>query len=481
MNTLRRCHSAPLDIQSLGRLDSGFQLSVSTRRQKGTKSLRLPSISSERLRTGQYPNSEKLLTTLEPISPLFSDSQQVLAGLDVPDPDSSEREISFQIEEGIIHEFSDNKPSKRETTIQNGEGFADTNSQSRPPKRISDAIQLVINDQQKVSGMRVQLAEMRSSLDESRNLQIYQWTNALKELKSILSNAPGEKGNDSDEYLIRENEYQNFQRRLEAEESSLQRRETYVAELLREFSSRSRMTESYINNPNNKKVSNVHQGPWAMTGNDADANIISAQMEAHPLIGKYLSALGDVRMYEERLAELSLEHAEIAGREASFALVDRSLDEESQEFLANYESEYLELERIIADKMDAAVSLREQCEKEGIPIPSMIDEFDTELDFDIRQALPQERDLLWISELDEENTFYELAQSKDFNIYNFINTWIFHQLRHSTSQIYRYKSNPRLQGLKIDEDSLSEWAMRLWFQDGNAKMASPLRSPEASE
>ncbi|KUL91902.1 hypothetical protein ZTR_01451 [Talaromyces verruculosus] len=287
----------------------------------------------------------------------------------------------------------------------------------------------------------------------------------------------------SDDYLLRENEYRNFQRKLEAEENSLQQRQTHIAEVLQSFAQRNYATELHMNFGSSGSYQQT-QDMWPMTEDDSDtAGTTDSPMELHPLVEKYLAEIGEVRMYQERLGELSLEHAEITGREASFALVNMSLDEGSRYFLDNYESQRLELEQILSEKMDAAASIREQCEKEGLSLPANLRaEVETELlDMDIRESLPQERDLLWLSELEENNPFSEMAQTRDFNMYNFINGWIFHQLRHSTSQICRYKSNPRLQELDMDGNDISEWAMKLWFRVESSKMASPFQTSIGSD
>lgn len=282
----------------------------------------------------------------------------------------------------------------------------------------------------------------------------------------------------SDDYLLRENEYQNFQRQIEAEENMLQQRQAHVAEMLQSFAQRSHVTEYF----GSGGIDHESQEMWALTEDESEtAGTVDSPMELHPLIEKYFTEIGEARMYQERLGELSLEHAEILGREASFALVNKSLDEGSQYFLDNYEEQRLELEQMISTKMDTAASLREQCEIEGLSLPASPQKgFETELDIDITEGLARERDLLWLSELDENHNFFGMAQNRDFNVYNFINGWIFHQLRHSTSQIYRFKSNPRLQELNMDGDDLSDWAMKLWFGDANLKLASPLRTGTAT-
>ncbi|RAO65147.1 uncharacterized protein BHQ10_001159 [Talaromyces amestolkiae] len=240
--------------------------------------------------------------------------------------------------------------------------------------------------------------------------------------------------------------------------------------MLQGFSRKDHATELDMTLPC-RDVDQGTQDMWAMSENDSNtAGTINAPMELHPLVEKYLSEIGEVRMYQERLGELLLEHAEVTGREASLALVNMSLDEGSRYFLDNFESQRLELEEIISRGMSTAASIREQCEKEGLSLPTNLQwGVETELDIDIKEGLPQDRDLLWRSELDEPFNFFEQAQARDFNIYKFIDGWILHHLRHSTSQIYRYKSNPRLQELNMDGDELSDWVMKLWFRDDVSK------------
>jgi hypothetical protein len=459
--------------------------------------MRLASHRPDDLQIGQSSAAEKPLKPIEPISRLLLGSLQAANGLGIHTAISTGQEYFDKIEQKAIHDSSDFKMKEQVggngglqgQLLQEERLLSNEFVHSDLPRRISEAIQLVIRDQQKVSGMRVQLAEMRSDLDKRKTAQIFQWADALKEIQAMLSSAPNTAfitmqlrsletiNQHSDDYLLRENEYRNFQRQLEAEENTLQQRQAHIAELLQTFSQRSHAAESYMNS-HDRDVYQESRDMWAMTEDDSDtAEMIVYPMELHPLVEKYLSKIGDVRMYQERLGELSLEHAEITGREASFALVNMSLDEGSQYFLENYESQRLELEHIISEKMDAAAAIREQCEKEGLSLPANLREgVETELDMEIREALPQDRDLLWLSELDENNTFFKMAHTRDCNMYNFINGWIFHQLRHSTSQIYRYKSNPRLQDLNMYGDDLSEWAIKLWFRDEKSKMASPLRT-----
>uniref|UniRef100_A0A093UR69 Uncharacterized protein n=2 Tax=Talaromyces marneffei PM1 TaxID=1077442 RepID=A0A093UR69_TALMA len=488
---LRRCHSMSLDFQKRRRPEQCSYASI--RQKRRADSLQLASHCSDDQHTDQPSDSRKPLKPIEPMSPLSLDNGQVIIRLDIDMSTSSERELLANVGQMAILDSIDS--DMKETAVESSEGLANSNGPQIPlfrqdglpnnefahpdtPRRISEEIQILIREQQKVSGMRVQLSEMRSDLDKRRTAQIFQWSDSLQGIKSMLSSVPLEHTNTdairvqlrsletinqySDDYLLRENEYQSFQRHLEEEENSLQQRQSHVAELLQSFSLRSLAAEPHFKFSRSGSYQQA-QDMWAMTEDDSDT-------------------VGEIRMYQERLGELSLEYAETTGREASFALVNMSLDEGSQYFLDNYESQRLELEQMISEKMDAAASIREQCEKEGLLLAENVQErVETELDMDIRESLPRERDLLWLSELDENNTFFEPADSKGFSMYYFINRWILHQLRHSTSQILRYKSNPRLQDLKMDGDDLSEWAMELWFQDdGRSKMVSLLHTPMGS-
>lgn len=456
--------------------------------------MRLTSPRPADLHISQPPAAEKPLIPIEPISPLSLGSHQAAIGVNIHNGISTRWNSLDQFGQRAIHGL--NNFRAKENTVgnsdrqdrlpQGGRLLNNDFLHSDLPRRISEAIQTVIRDQQKVSGMRVQLAELRSDLDKKRTAQIYQWADTLQRIKSTLSSASLEKtkpdavtlqarsletiNQQSDDYLLRENEYQNFQRQLEVEENSLQQKQAHVAEMLQGFSRKDHATELDMTLPC-RDVDQGTQDMWAMSENDSNtAGTINAPMELHPLVEKYLSEIGEVRMYQERLGELLLEHAEVTGREASLALVNLSLDEGSRYFLDNFESQRLELEEIISRGMSTAASIREQCEKEGLSLPTNLQwGVETELDIDIKEGLPQDRDLLWRSELDEPFNFIEQAQARDFNIYKFIDGWILHHLRHSTSQIYRYKSNPRLQELNMDGDELSDWVMKLWFRDDVSK------------
>lgn len=512
MNPLRRCHSMPLDFQRREDLRSRNYPFSSTGQIRKAESMRLTSPRAADLCIGHFLAVEKPLKPMEPILPLLLDSQHVASGPSSHLSVSIDQESWAKIRQKAIHDSGDCKMKKEagvddEILVDRGahikmhrrKRLLSKESTYRDcPRKISETIQKTIGAQQKVSGMRVQLAEMRSDLDNRRTAQVFQWADQLKEIKSMLSSAP--LGNTTttcitmqlctletisqhaDDYLLLENEYQDFQRQLEAEEHKLQHNQTCIAEMLQNFSDRSHATW-LDRNADSSSVYQETQDVWAITEDNSDTTgTVYSPTGLNPLLEKYLNEIGEVRMYQERLGELSLEHAEISGREASFALVNMSLDQDSQNFLDNYESQRLELEQLISEKMDAAASLWRQCEKEGISLPTNLQHgVETELDMDIKEALPQERDLLWLSELDDNNTFLEMVQTRDFNMYDFINGWLFHQLRHSTSQINRFKSNPRLQDLNMDGDYLSERAIKLWFQDANSKLASPLRTSIGSD
>lgn len=457
--------------------------------------MRLASHRPANLQMGQSPAAEKPLKPIEPTSPLSLGSQQAAIGLNIHHEISTGWKSLDQFGQTTMHGINDYSAKKNiaengghQNQLHQGERLQDKDFvHSDLPRRISEAIQTVMRDQQKVSGMRVQLAELRSDLDKKRTAQIYQWADTLQRIKSLLSSASLEKTTSdavtlqlhsletinqrSDDYLLRENEYQTFQRQLEAEENSLQQKQAHVAEMLQSLSRKDHATESDVTLPY-RGVDQRTRDTWAMSDNGSDTvGTINAPLELHPLVEKYLSEIGEVRMYQERLGELLLEHAEITGREASLALVNKSLDEGSRYFLDNFKSLRLELEEIISRGMSTAASIRVQCQKEGLSLPTEPQQgLETELDLDIKEGLPQDRDLLWRSELDETFHFFELAQARDFSIFKFIDGWILHQLRHSTSQIYRYKSNPRLQDLNMDGDELSEWAMKLWFRDYMSKV-----------
>jgi hypothetical protein len=510
--------------QGSGRLSHAFAgLQPSTRslpiKPIGTRSLQLPPQAAEFLYTDRFSG---LPQASEPISPLVLDSQEGGIDLTLDSETLSMHRSSTGLGQSnkydltAFHDFGmDNNSLQYDDGADalTGKGESQHGSARQEqqldddkvvkvnmPRQLTDAVQLVIRDQQKVSGMRIQLAEMRAGLNKNRNAQVSQWADAAKELQALLSNAPPlERANPasvttqlhvleainqySDDYLKQETQYQDFQRKLETEEHYLQRRETKLAELLRQFSWKSQVQELDTIFSNSQKGSGIHRGaPHTWTPADDNSDYASTSSSSHkgmhPLVENYLSKLGDVRIFRERLDDLSLEHAEVTERQASRNLVNMPLDKESEEFLSYYETERLELERILEEKIQAATLSRLQCEKEGVSLPADIPQgLATRLDMDIQQGLPREdRDILWLSEVDEHNPFFELANSGNFDAYHFINLWIFHQLRHSTSFIQRFKTNSRLQGLGINDDTLSHWVLRLWFQDDIPKIASPLRT-----
>ncbi|OKL63572.1 hypothetical protein UA08_01269 [Talaromyces atroroseus] len=528
MNQLRKCQSVNFDLHGMSQQGSERLSYPVTELQAYPQSLPIqPSVPSlqfsppqraEILSTDRLSVPPRLLEANGPISPLFLDTQE--GGIDhalKSETISSPRSFfdldqtdkydltpfhDLGIDDDSLRYDDAKKVVEGSKELQGGsareEQEPDDNGVEKAnlPKRLTDAIQLVIMDQQRVSGMRIQLSEMRSGLNRSRDVQVSQWADAARELKVLLSKTPFEAPDPasittqlhtletikkySDDYLKQENDYQDFQRQLETEEHYLQRRETKLAELLR-LSWESQVQELDTHSADSRF--GVHRGTsptWTLADDNSDyaSTSSSSHKGMHPLVEKYLSSMGDVRIYRERLDDLSVEYTEVIERQASRKLVNLPLDQESQEFLSNFETERHELERILNDKIEAAEVSRLQCERAGVSLPADIqaEGLNTQFDMAIKQGLPLNRDLLWLSELDDCNPFFELANSGKFDAYHFINLWIFHQLRHSTSFIHRFKANPRLQSPGLDDDALSQWVVRLWFQDSIRKITPPLRT-----
>ncbi|KAJ5388052.1 hypothetical protein N7509_010593 [Penicillium cosmopolitanum] len=197
-----------------------------------------------------------------------------------------------------------------------------------------------------------------------------------------------------------------------------------------------------------------------------------------PEAAEYISLVEDARVLRTRLEKLTrgeTEYIKIVDQQKFRGQNGLPLDNNAQLFLEQYEDERNNIEGGLNE-----THLRlENHPGRKMPQDDIVVVTDDEwrdllkeylLDYTKDQPSP---DPLRASKLDDRSPFFETGRPLPLNKSNFVNHWLLYRLRHSAIEVLKFKSQPELLDLMEkgwDGDSISQMAMRLWYEDGTTKV-----------
>jgi hypothetical protein len=197
-----------------------------------------------------------------------------------------------------------------------------------------------------------------------------------------------------------------------------------------------------------------------------------------PEAAEYISLVEDARVLRKRLEKLTrgeTEYMKIVDQQKFRGQNGLPLDNNAQLFLEQYEDERNDIEEGLNE-----THLRlENHPGRKLPQDDIVVVTDDEWRDLLKEYLPDytkdqpSPDPLRASKLDDRSPFFETARPLPLNKSNFVNHWLLYRLRHSAIEVLQFKSQPELVDLMEkgwDGDSISQMAMRLWYEDGTTKV-----------
>ena len=384
------------------------------------------------------------------------------------------------------------------TQLASGDSNKNNNNKRSPhtigmKAKLRKTVTLHSNVLAKRAGMR----ELRAELGLKREEELQQRVALMKTINAFCAQIGAQQQDMKMIELGHEqlqstmNVYMELERKYDAEEDELRRREDELDMAMERMSAWLQDSDATEVIQGNKDDQAIDTDEGDDRDEDNDGCMFGEDM--HPLMVEYLQHMGDIEIWEERLEEIDGEYQDILDKQQLRERVNVPLDEESQEFLSSYKDQRAKAQKEFDTVIHEANRLREMCELRGLLHNSTqnvaVMDNDANNDDDdeiglskaIQNYQHQLRDPLKTTMEEDMQPFFETHNSSSkSNRSIFINKWLLHQLRHSSLQISRLKALPELHGLGYDEMAISQQALDVWFLD-DAVMAEPPVSPPITE
>ncbi|RJE24961.1 hypothetical protein PHISCL_02725 [Aspergillus sclerotialis] len=333
--------------------------------------------------------------------------------------------------------------------------------------KFKKAIDAMIKAQSDISAKRMNVRELRQKMKHKRNEEGVSRALLMKKLNALsaqiemssLSSEFEQLQSVTNEYLDVEMNYNQVEDELMVEEYALFQMMTKLSELLQQNVAPSVMEDTQLSD----------------FESDDTSSTISSLQRVPPSVVAYLSRAGDMRLLQERLAELDTEWLSIVDKQGVRQKMGISMDEESLEFLRDYDEERRQIQDELNDVFREVKRLRAVCDSEGVVMDQYAKGIEAVHENYLDENIHQPIDPLETSATDDNQPFFEVGPGQ-LNRTTFINKWILHQLRHSRVEITRLKSLPELQGLADkgwDATNISRLALTMWFTDDAAVLSPP--------
>ena len=329
------------------------------------------------------------------------------------------------------------------------------------------SIDAIIKAQSDVSAKRMNVRELRQKMKHKRNEEGISRALLMKKLNALstqiemrsLGSEFEQLQSVTNEYLDVEVNYNQVEDELMVEEYALFQMMTKLSELLQQNLGPSDMEDTLLSD----------------SESDDTSSTISSLQQVPPSVAAYLSRVGDMRLLQERLAELDTEWLAIVEKQGVRQKIGIPMDEESLEFLRDYDEERRQVQDELNDIFHDVKRLRAVCDDEGVVMDQYAKGIEAVHEDYLDENTQQPTDPLRTSATDDSQPFFEVGPGQ-LNRTMFINKWILHQLRHSRVEITRLKSLPELQSLAEkgwDAANISRLALTMWFTDDAAVLSPP--------
>ena len=343
------------------------------------------------------------------------------------------------------------------------------NGSARQPQttKFKRAIDKVIEEQSDVSAKRAWLQQLRQRLKRKRDEEGAFRASIIRKLNALstrietrpLGSEFEQLQSVTDAYLDLERNYTQVEDELIVEEVALFETMKKLSDMLQQTPVPAAMEDTVLSD----------------SESDDTSSTISGSQQVPPSVSAYLSRVGDMRLLRERLAELELEWLTIVDKQSVRQKFGIPMDEESLEFLRDYDEERGQIQEELSEAFHDVKRLRAICDNEGVVMDQYAKGIESVYEDYRDETTQQPTDPLKTSPTDDNHPFFEVGPGQ-LNRTTFINKWLLHRLRHSTVEISRLKSLPELQSLADkgwDQANISRLALTMWFTDDSTVLSPP--------
>ncbi|KKZ62865.1 hypothetical protein EMCG_02799 [[Emmonsia] crescens] len=194
----------------------------------------------------------------------------------------------------------------------------------------------------------------------------------------------------------------------------------------------------------------------------------------HPLMTQYLSLLGKHSLLSEELFNLRSRRQALLSEKAARGNFRPTLDDESETFLELFEVLEKELIGVLDSLKENSRRIYQECRDQGLSLPGDGDGSEAK-DLALEPAHELRNNSLLECKMKELSLFSEadsIQAHGPFNIVEYINKWLLHQLRLSGFEMLRYKLTTGFDIKEVDEQTFYD----CWFNDETAtqRMTPPM-------
>lgn len=333
--------------------------------------------------------------------------------------------------------------------------------------KFKEALDKAIEQQSHVSIQRVQLQELRQELrykrDEERILRAALMKKLNARFAQIDDSAPPLP--DFENLQVAADEVQDLETGYNQAEDELELQEARLSKMMQKLSDMLQKARTL------DVLDGSEQSEY---DSDSASSAISGLPPAPPSVSAYLARIGDMYQLKETIAKCEAEWQNLEDKKSMRESVGLPMDDESLELLRHYYEEIKQLQNEISEVSLDLDRLRAICDSEGVVIDEYAKGIDIIHDRGLGNIAGYQTDPLKTSPVGDLYPFFEPGSTK-LDQTTFINKWILHQLRQSSLEIRRLKSQSELQSLSEegwDDANISRLALTMWYRD-DLRVASP--------
>ncbi|KAE8375343.1 hypothetical protein BDV26DRAFT_17452 [Aspergillus bertholletiae] len=207
---------------------------------------------------------------------------------------------------------------------------------------------------------------------------------------------------------------------------------------------------------------------------DSVGSSTSSAPDDTPDVAAYLSCVADVRLVQERLAEIDKDWLFIQNKKAERESLNLPMDDESTEFLCTYEEERKQICDELCRFQLRMNQLRTICFEKGHLTYEYIRGRDFIYELYPADPANQPQDPLKASTEEDTSPFNPIEEKVSQN--EFVNKWLLHRLRQSTIEISNFRSLPEIRSLRdrgYDDRKVSQLSLKQWFEDEATRPPPP--------
>lgn len=339
-----------------------------------------------------------------------------------------------------------------------------------PSGKLKETLENAIEKQDHVSTQRVQLQELRKELKYKKDEEGILRATLMKKLNARFAqnddSAPPL--SDFESLQLAVDKVQELEMNYNQTEDELELEEARLSRLMQKLSDMLQKAHT-LNIPEDAEQSEYDS--------DSASSATSGIPPAPPSVSAYLARIGDMYELRETIEKCEMELQNLEDKKSTRERFGLPMDDESLRLLHHYYEEIKQLQSEISEASRDLDRLRAVCDGEGVVMDEYAKGIDIIHDRGLGDMAGYQTDPLKTSPVGDLYSFFEPGPSK-LDQTTFINKWILQQLRQSSLEIRRLKSQSELRSLSEegwDDANISRLALTMWYRD-DLRVASPSAS-----